>query len=235
MGTRTTTNYSRFGTIEGNRRVSRRHVKELKRLIRTNGNLNEKFPIKVNSRMEILDGQHRFEALKELGLPIVYEIVDGANINTVRAINLGNKNWDWRDIGRSYADLGNKEYEWFLDYVDQYGINYGLAMAFCDQPIGRGYTSRFYAGRLNIEDKPKAVQAVEHYLELRQFVPHVLVREFGLAVNTAMRAEGYSGEQMVRKMSEHNHLVPAKATRVDFLRALEDIYNHSMANRLRLF
>lgn len=233
--TRTTTDYHQFGTIEGNREVSKPHVRKIKRLIQANGNLNDKFPIKVNNRMEILDGQHRFEALKELGEPIVYEIIDGATINTVRAINLGNKNWSWQDLAQSYADLGNEEYEWFLNYVEEHGLAYSMAIEFCDQPRGKGQTSPFHQGYLLVENKPAANDLARHYNEIKMYAPQVVTRELGLALKLLSKSEDYDKQQMVRKMAELGSTLPVKATRLDFARQLEEIYNKGMHNRFRLF
>ena len=66
------TNYDEFRTLNANRNVSENHVKQIKAAIETVGNLTEVVPIIVNENKEIIDGQHRFEACKELGLPIFY-------------------------------------------------------------------------------------------------------------------------------------------------------------------
>ena len=231
---RTTTDYDQFGVLDGNRAISHRHVRELKRLITSNGNLNDKFPIKVNANMEILDGQHRYQALRELELPIVYEIIDGANINTVRAINLGNRNWDWKDMAQSYHDLGNDEYGWFLNYVESYNLPFLVALAFCDQPASRGQDSAFNKGYLLVEDKPKAIRIAEHYAEIKEMTK-LTHRDFALALRMLAMSEDYNPSRMVKKLAERGDSLPLKATRMDYARELEEIYNHSLSNRVRLF
>lgn len=237
-GTRKTTDYEKFGTIEGNRQVDRRHVREIKALIETNGNLIEQFPIKVNPNMEILDGQHRFEALKELELPIVYEIVEGANINTVRAINLGNKNWNWQDMAQSFYDLGNEEYGWFLRFVNGHKLPFMVALAFANQPQYRGQATPFNQGYLKVEEKTKAVALAEHYGQVRAYVPHIVAtRDFALALKLLWQNDEYEEERMIKKIAELGDTLPAKSSRPDYARKLEEIYNHRMgeAARVRLF
>lgn len=215
----TTKDYDAFGLLDGNRKVSRSHVRELKRLITSNGNLSDKFPIKVNAEMQILDGQHRFEALKDLGLEIVYEVIEGANINTVRAINLGNRNWDWKDMAISYHELGNEEYGWFLNYVAEYDLPFLVALAYCDQPQSRGHDSRFNKGYLNIEDKPRAVELAKHFKEIAE-ITKLRNRDFALSVRLLHLNEDYDHERMVKKLSERGDLLPLKATRMDYAREL---------------
>lgn len=67
-----TTDYSKFKLKEDNRKISEGLVKRLKESIEQFGFIEAK-PILVNEDFEILDGQHRFRALKDLGLPIYYE------------------------------------------------------------------------------------------------------------------------------------------------------------------
>lgn len=63
-----TNDYSIFKPAK-NRNVDARKVAKKKESI---AQINLQQPIIVNRRMQIVDGQHRFQALKELGMPINY-------------------------------------------------------------------------------------------------------------------------------------------------------------------
>lgn len=233
---RTTKEYGRFTTLEGNRTISRSHINQLKRLIEKNGNLTDRFPIKVNPNGDVLDGQHRLEALKELKLPVTYEVVREADIETVRAINLGNRNWSWRDMAESHFRLGNAEYGWFLQYVDDYNLPFRVAMSFCDNNTYRGHDSPFNRGGLLVEDKELAIQRAKHYRDVVD-ITAITHRDFALALRLVSLNPEYEPERMIKKLNERGDTLPLKATRLDFARALEEIYNHSMGevNRKRLF
>lgn len=236
MTLQTTTEYGRFDALDGNRQVKRSHVNALKRLIQKNGNLTEKFPIQVNPRGEVLDGQHRLQALKELNLPVTYEVIRDADIETVRAINLGNRNWTWQDMAESHFRLGNDEYGWFLQYVSDFQLPFLTALSFCDQPAKRGHDSPFNQGYLNVEDKEEAIRRAQHYREVVD-VTGITSRDFALAMRLVMLSEDYDYERMMKKLAERGDTLPVKATRLDYARALEEIYNHSLSdgNRKRLF
>lgn len=60
-----TNNYDMFKRLEGNRFVDPKKVNKLKKSINEVGYISN--PIIVNEKMEVIDGQHRLEALKELG------------------------------------------------------------------------------------------------------------------------------------------------------------------------
>ena len=67
----TTRNYAMFKLIGGNRELN--HI-NLKRLEVSMSETPLVSIIMVNERNEIIDGQHRFEVCKRLGLPINYLI-----------------------------------------------------------------------------------------------------------------------------------------------------------------
>lgn len=69
---KSTTNYDMFKFRDDNRtKIRKRHVDTLAESIQRNNQL-EKHPIVVNQDMEIINGQHRLCAAKELGIPVYY-------------------------------------------------------------------------------------------------------------------------------------------------------------------
>ena len=58
-----TRDYSMFKKVRGNRPVDQAHVKQLKKLIAEKDLMD---PIRVNSNIEVVDGQHTLQARKEL-------------------------------------------------------------------------------------------------------------------------------------------------------------------------
>ena len=111
-----TKDYSLFNRLNGNRDI--RSVKKIVDSIKTVGYIPN--PIMVNEKMEIIDGQNRFEALKELNLPIQYYTVKGIGISEARALNLGRTNWGTLDYIKSYAEDGNVSYQYTLKFIEDY-------------------------------------------------------------------------------------------------------------------
>lgn len=65
---RTTTDYSRFTELRGSRHLNEQAVYAMTEFAR--------IPIQVTTRYEIVEGKHRFEACRLLGLPINYDFVE---------------------------------------------------------------------------------------------------------------------------------------------------------------
>lgn len=64
----TTKNYNRFKTLRGSRELNMGAVMQMTEFAI--------LPIQVTTRYEIVEGNHRFEACRQLGLPINYEFVE---------------------------------------------------------------------------------------------------------------------------------------------------------------
>lgn len=105
---KSTTNYEMFKKLEGNRATTVARVNKIKKSIMTVGYITS--PILVNENMEIIDGQGRFEALKELRLPVEYIVQEGLNVKECIAMNIYQTNWKVIDYIKSYAAKGNPDY-----------------------------------------------------------------------------------------------------------------------------
>ena len=98
----TTNNYELFKSIDGNRNVNELHLSRLKKSIQKKYLFTF---ILVNEKHHIIDGQHRFEVIKELGLPLNYVVCKGYGINEVHQLNENSKNWNADDYLDGYCKL----------------------------------------------------------------------------------------------------------------------------------
>lgn len=233
-----TRDYDQFKTLIGNRDINKQHVNQLIQLMVANGNLTDQFPIVIGKDGYVIDGQHRLEALKTLGWEVGYVIDENATIETIRNINQGNRNWNWRDIAESYARLdGGEEYAWFLSYFDSHEISFTAAMGFCSAKLAKaGRSTSFTDGDLKIEDKTQAVRFADQYQELRELVD-INTHDFAKALNKIFRSPFYNHERMVEKMTSYGSRLPVKASPADYMREIEKIFNlgYSEESKVRLF
>ncbi|MEQ9286955.1 MAG: ParB N-terminal domain-containing protein [Cyclobacteriaceae bacterium] len=79
-----TNDYSSFKKIKGNRGIDPQHVNRLEHSFKKK---HLKTPILLNEKMEIVDGQHRVEAAKNLNLPVYYIIKENYGLDEARALN----------------------------------------------------------------------------------------------------------------------------------------------------
>lgn len=113
-----TMDYGKFIKLEGNRPVlEHRKAKIMNSIDQVGYRVN---PIVVNKNFEIIDGQGRFAACVEKGLPIQYVVDANASLNECIALNLGQTNWRPIDYVISYAEQGFEDYQRLLVVLRRY-------------------------------------------------------------------------------------------------------------------
>lgn len=120
-------NYDSFHLIEGNREVSLSHVNKLI----CDVSFPKKFhtcPIVINDQGHIIDGQHRFMAAKELGLPIYFILDPSAQRTDIRDRNKNQMPWTAKDYIFFYSKH-IKDYEYILDLKKNHKVPYTLIFA----------------------------------------------------------------------------------------------------------
>lgn len=115
-----TSDYSIFKHLKENRDVTERRIEKIRKSIDSVGYVRN--PILVNEKMEIIDGQGRFEVLKEKGYPIEYIIDEGIGVDECRAMNVQQTNWTVMDFVDSFCASGNEDYLNLRRLVDKYGM-----------------------------------------------------------------------------------------------------------------
>lgn len=103
-----TEDYAIFNQLNGNREVMSRHVNEIVNSIQKNGYYP--IPILVDCNYNIIDGQHRFEALKQLNLPVYYVKNDFIDNDCIE-LNANAKNWNVINYIKFFASKGLKDYQ----------------------------------------------------------------------------------------------------------------------------
>jgi hypothetical protein len=87
-----TSDYDKFRLLDGNRPIEKYHIKKLIKSIEKDNRLNL-HPIIVNKDFCVIDGQHRLEAARQLGIEIFY--IQSNSISDMHVIecNVNQKSW----------------------------------------------------------------------------------------------------------------------------------------------
>lgn len=235
-----TTDYDQFRFLEANRVQYRGHVEKLKSAFEEIGNLTQVQPILVNDRHEIIDGQHRFTACKELGLPIFYTTVPGLGVHEARSMNILHRNWTSDDYARSYANSGDSSYQRYMKLREDYGLSHSVLLAYINGVDNRkGIFSNFREGTLSFtpEQEKDTRKRLDMLMEIEEYTHLARERGFAMAFLKALGSEQYDHSEMVRKISLHGHILRRYAILEDNLRQIEEVYNFGRreGNRVRLY
>lgn len=240
-----TTDYDKFKTIGANRDTNRGHIERIKRAFEEVGNLTKVQPILVNEKYEIIDGQHRFAACRELGEPIYYTMVKGLGVNESRSMNILQRGWGADDYVKSYAESGDKHYVTYRQLKEEYGFNHSVMLAAItndpDAVGGKGGNHSPFAmlreGELVINNVGSVKNTLNKLSEISEYTNLTSNRAFSIAMLKIFKNESYEHKRMVRKVKLHGERLQRYAQVEDNLRQIEELYNyqHQANNRVRLF
>jgi hypothetical protein len=232
-----TKDYSAFKSIEGNRPLDERHVKELMKNIEKHGNLTPSFPVVVNENIEVIDGQHRIAALQELGWPVFYQVQEGLGLEVVQGINHASRNWSWLDYAESFAAQGNKNYRMLLEAREAFHEGAAVLMAYLAGSKNKGEVG-FRTGDFVVLDWQTSLNNLTMLADIRE-IAGVKTRAFGEAVFSVINSPKYEHNRMLEKLTKYSGRFFQKSysQHLDYERELEEIYNfhNTEGNIVRLF
>lgn len=235
-----TNDYSLFKIIKGNRDLNEVNLSRLK----------ESFALKyltsivvVNENYEIIDGQHRFKAAKELGLPIRFIICDGYGLDEVQILNQNGTDWKKKDYLKAWCDLGNQEYIKLNQFMQKYpllnlnsaeclltnkvnGSNHSGKGAKIDgKNVGRELA--FKNGGFKVADYKKACENADKILTFRNCgFQHFNDLKFVKAMVTLFQKNVYDHDLMLKKIQLQPNSLKKCVKAKDYQILLEEIYNY---------
>jgi len=227
----TTTDYSMFRNIDGNRKKNLQHINRLEQSIK------ERYlftVITVNEKYEIIDGQHRFEVLSKLGLPINYVVCDGYGLAEVHRMNTNSKNWSADDYMNAYVDLGYKEYIAYKQFKTKYSITHSVARALLGHRNGDNIANVFNSGNFKAKSYEIAVQDIKRIRLIKPYYSGINRRSFIYAMITLFRRKNFDFKQFLSKVKiQPTALVDCPSTTA-YVALIEKIYNYRRKNKVNL-
>lgn len=232
-----TEDLSIFKTLKGNREVKENRKQTLVESIDKHGYITN--PIIVNERFEVIDGQGRLAACKELGSPIDYVIVPNIGIEECMVLNMNMKNWLSIDFIESYAKQGNEDYKRILD-LSRMGFGIRTYM----------YANGLYGGTPIVESviregKAKsseetyqnAKRALEFLKIVKPFIDNVVGRKTDLesAVIFAYRDEKCDNDRLIDCLAKYYSNIGNVISISVAMDEISKIYNRNLKGKPRLY
>ena len=229
-----TKDYGMFKLIGGNRNKNVSNYKKLKESIMQK-HITESAII-VNEHMEIIDGQHRFWVLKDLGYEISYVIGKGLTKKDAQLLNIAGRTWSMYDFLKSYADDGIKEYTKTTDFLKNYNFKIieTLAMLSSKDHAAGLVADNFRKGEFVIVNLELAEKNAKDILSFKELYKGVRRRSFVFAMLTCFKTEGFDVETFRSKLSYQSEKLKEYARTQDCLLAIQSIYNYNTARSKKL-
>ncbi len=248
---RCTNDYSKFKLIAQNREPD--HVKALMVSFKDRMVPNA---ILCNEHFEIIDGQNRFIALKNLGMPIYYYCIKGLGIYDVASLNSYGRNWSNDDFIRMWAALGKDEYKKILSFCDEfpditisnavtilsgaskYDVHGNTLTDLTSEKHGKApKISRIKDGSFVVNDIDHARYVARCIMEYKAFTrpgKQIYIQSaFVSAMTRLLKHDNFDNAEMVRKASMFPSLFFRCVNAKEYIQMLEDLWNYRRKKTIR--
>ena len=235
-----TFDYSQCKMLQGNRNINEINVKRLVASFEKAYLLN---PVLVNEKLQIIDGQHRFEAAKRMGLPINYIIAEKYSNNEVHLLNSNIRNWVKVDYLNAYCELGNENYIAMREFISDFPE---FAFSVCDVIIANSTTGTntpngtikstriFENGEMVIKDISKAYAVANKIKMIKHYYKGYNRMSFVRAVIVLLKKEHFDFNLFIQKLSLQPTSLVDCVSAGKYYELIEDIYNYRNRNKVTL-
>ena len=221
-----TSNYDIFKYVATNRDVLKGRIKVIAEAI-DKFDLTDCVPVIVNENMEIIDGQTRFEACKELNLPIYYikKNLKGRTDEAIISLNTNKSNWTMTEYIEHYVKLGYPVYKEVIECKEKYPfITTSTALCFVTN-TPHGEASQVREGKIKkgkikysvfgdtLSDFKDIFKECNHVFFIRALV-YVVIHGY------------YNHETEFKKLVKHRYKLKGCANMEQYLQMFEEILNY---------
>lgn len=232
-----TKEYDTFHRDETNRPIDYAHLQRMKKSIKRKSFLPE-HPITVDANMNILDGQHRLQAAKELGVPIYYIVSATMTKEDVPILADARKQWQLRDRLSTYISRGNADYSALSDFVNTFPeISLNEAMYLCHHHNGEKQSVRdlFVEGEYTCNNLLLAQNAAHAVRDFAPYFPVYYKRwAFVRAIANLVADPRYDHARMIRKVRYQSTKLRPCVKSTDYYPILNEIYNYRVPDEERV-
>lgn len=223
--------YLSFSMAKENRIIDENHVKQIIKSINKKGLMMN--PIIVDAELNILDGQHRFEACRELDLPIYFVIDEKADTKVCATMNSYSRNWQCADFIHYGAKTGNATYQFVQNCYDEF---YELPKSVIDEACniysasGHGNThSKVREMEFVIKDNEKnsIVSLLNMMNEMNKH--RNLTSKEARIVAKIYRYGKISPLKMIRNYAKYGDTIKGFTCEPDIIGEYERIYNYGVS------
>lgn len=218
----TTTDYDKIGVEELNRPIKPKHVASLGESIAKHGILGVICIVAyIKSRYVYVDGQHRAQFLKELGLPITLSLVtvndEMEMFKLMSDINNKGESWSLKIYVQGWAQFHNT-FKDVLKFKEEYDLTYGVIATLLSGKSTHHATKALKDGTLTTISRAKTIKFIK------------AINRFYMSMNSRLINYSYTTEGFIRfvnNISLEKYLIIEDAFLKSAMEYHKDNYNQA--------
>jgi hypothetical protein len=226
-----TTDYHLFKPIEGNRNKNLLHINRLKKSISSNYLFTV---IIVNENYEIIDGQHRFDVIQELKLPLHYIVCNGYGLNEVHILNQNAKTWNSDDYLTGYCNLGYDDYLKYALFKEKYNLGHNETMSLLLGVANKTDIDVFYRGDFKVKSLKNAEDIIEKIMMIEPYYKSVRRRSFIYTMMSLFKNQNFEFTEFLQKLKLQPTALQDCTNVTNYKVLIEEIYNYRRREKVNL-
>lgn len=227
----TTTDYFLFKPIEGNRNKNLLHINRLKKSMSDNYLFTV---IIVNEKYEIIDGQHRFEVIQELKLPLHYIVCKGYGLNEVHILNQNSKTWNADDYLTGYCNLGYEDYLKYALFKEKYNLGHNETMSLLSGIPNKIDIDVFYRGDFKVKSLENAEDIIEKIIMIEPYYSGIRRRAFIYTMMSLFKNKNFEFTEFLQKLKIQPTALQDCTNVTNYKVLIEEIYNYRRREKVNL-
>lgn len=226
-----TRDYNLFKTIDGNRLINELHVAKLAKSMLER---QLAIPIIVNEKYEIIDGQHRYTAVKKHKLPLYFQVCRGYNLSDVHRLNENQQNWSLTDFLEGYIKLGKKDYIKVKEFKDKWNVPIGIAVELLSTKAKKDSIKHFRSGKYEVENLPE-MEVMMKQIKDFSFFSNYKTNTFIRAFQMFSASKKYNHDVMKSKIAYKADILAPRNKITLYLDLLSALYNFKQSPSNKIF
>jgi len=234
-----TSDYSLFVFMRSNRPVDTncRKYRALVESMKQYG-FDPGHPIKVRrnecGKLEVVEGQHRFTAAKELGLVVYYIIT--TNEIPITVVNATIKPWSSKDYGLSYVNTpfhpNREQYKLVMGLADDIGMTPLAVASIYSNTTHKGNVAKVWAqGKYKITSADFADKVVDQFRKMALIDKRYQRESYLYGVFRLLLLHDIDTDRFIKNFSKLARETYPASTMESINKHFEDIYNHGKRDR----
>lgn len=238
-----TTDYDVFSRYHCNRLLSESHINELIDSI-SQKNLLNTHPILVDKNLHIIDGQHRLEAARRMGIPISYKIDESLDQEDMIRLNVNSKTWTVTDYLNFYSQRQNSDYVKLKNFIEKEKMQLNIALQLLNGSKNTSFFKKFKDGKYQFPSDNELAESLYKNLLIKDIISFIKKKTSGTkiyldrvafygALVEFFNIKFFEYEKFKTKLEYNLGMMRPCTKQSQYILLFKDIYNWKNKNPLR--
>lgn len=235
MSIQQTVDYEVFQKHRSNRPICEKSVQRLMDSIKRSNRLSSK-PICVDHNYCIVDGQHRLEAARRLGIPIYFVQEDFKSEDMIE-MNANQKNWTISDYLNFYNSVDSKpEYKKLKTFIIEENLPLNIALQLLNGDRSAAFFQNFRDGYYKFPKDLDFTEAMERKSMIKECIEYIKRKTSGpkgyldkvtfyAGLVDFFNIKSFSYDVFMTKLSYKIDLLHPCTRQCEYVKIFKEIYN----------